>query len=60
MPNRARPIAIIAEAATFGGLPPGFPTVLAANMATRIRHPLGDPFGLTVSGVNLTRLPPRA
>jgi uncharacterized cupin superfamily protein len=29
-------------------------------MATRIKRPLGDPFGLTVFGVNLTRLPPGA
>ena len=60
MPELARPIAINAEDAAPRGLPPGFPTDLAAHMATRIKRPLGDPFGLTIFGVNLTRLPPGA
>ena len=60
MSELARPIAINAEDAAPRGLPPGFPTDLAAHMATRIKRPLGDPFGLTIFGVNLTRLPPGA
>jgi uncharacterized cupin superfamily protein len=35
-----------------------FPVPLATLMKGRIRHPLGDPFGLTNFGVNLTHLPP--
>ena len=41
-------------------LPAFDPADLAAHMATRIKRPLGDPFGLTIFGVNLTRLPPGA
>ena len=35
-----------------------FPEPLASLMKGRIRHPLGTHFGLTIFGVNLTRLPP--
>jgi uncharacterized cupin superfamily protein len=35
-----------------------FPEPLASLMKSRARHPLGDHFGLTNFGVNLTRLPP--
>jgi uncharacterized cupin superfamily protein len=57
MPELARPIAINAEDAEPRGLPPGFPIDLATHMAKRIKRPLGDPFGLTIFGMNLTRLP---
>ncbi|HEY3910878.1 MAG TPA: cupin domain-containing protein [Stellaceae bacterium] len=36
----------------------GYPEPFAARVAGRVRRPLGDPFGLTSFGVNLTRLPP--
>ena len=35
-----------------------FPERLASLMRNRSRHPIGDHFGLTNFGVNLTRLPP--
>jgi uncharacterized cupin superfamily protein len=35
-----------------------FPEHLASLMRNRSRHPIGDQFGLTNFGVNLTRLPP--
>ena len=60
MQNMTRPIAINAADATPRGLPSGFPADLAARMTARTKRPLGDPFGLTVFGVNLTRLEPGA
>jgi uncharacterized cupin superfamily protein len=60
MSKVTRPIAIKAADAVPRGLPPGFPAELAARMAARTKRPLGDPFGLTVFGVNLTRLAPGA
>lgn len=60
MPDIARPIAIHAENASPRGLPDGFPAQLTPRMAGRTRRPVGDPFGLTVFGVNLTRLAPGA
>lgn len=36
----------------------GYPEPFAARVAGRLRRPLGDIFGLTNFGVNLTRLPP--
>jgi len=60
MSDIARPIAINAADAEPRGLPPGFPANLASCMAARTKRPLGDPFGLSVFGVNLTRLPPGA
>jgi uncharacterized cupin superfamily protein len=60
MSGEPRPVAIRAEDAETRGLPPNFPTDLAKRMASRVKRPLGDPFGLTVFGVNLTRLPPGA
>ncbi|MGH7030453.1 MAG: cupin domain-containing protein [Stellaceae bacterium] len=36
----------------------GYPEPFAARVLGRVRRPLGDPFGLTSFGVNLTRLPP--
>src|ERR1700722_19403936 len=38
----------------------GYPADLAARVAGREKRPLGDMFGLTVFGVNLTRLAPGA
>lgn len=36
----------------------GYPEPFAARVAGRVRRPLGDLFGLTNFGINLTRLPP--
>lgn len=60
MSDVTRPIAIKAADAESRSLPSGFPAELAARMADRTKRPLGDPFGLTVFGVNLTRLAPGA
>src|ERR1700688_992708 len=38
----------------------GYPAHLAARVAGREKRPLGDLFGLSVFGVNLTRLAPGA
>ena len=51
MSATSRPVAIRAEDAETRGLPPNFPTDLAERMASRVKRPLGDPFGLTVFGV---------
>ena len=37
-----------------------YPEIFAARLGGRVKRPLGDPFGLTIFGVNLTRLPPGA
>ena len=60
MPETTRPTATKAADAAPRGFPPGFPTELASRMAARTKRPLGDPFGLTIFGVNLTRLAPGA
>jgi len=40
--------------------PSNYPEPFASRMAGRVKHPLGDLFGLTNFGVNLTRLAPGA
>ncbi len=35
-----------------------FPAEFAEKLSKRVKHPLGDLFGLTVFGVNFTKLPP--
>ena len=35
-----------------------YPEPFASRVATRVKRPLGDVFGLTNFGVNLTRMPP--
>jgi uncharacterized cupin superfamily protein len=58
MPDNTAPIAV--EAASVPKRPPmlTFPEPFASLMAGRERRGLGDVFGLTRYGVNLTRLPP--
>ncbi|MBD0274693.1 MAG: cupin domain-containing protein [Acetobacteraceae bacterium] len=54
-----RPIAIRAAEAPPRTRPSAYPVPeLAAKVAGRAKRPLGDLFGLTNFGVNLTRLPP--
>jgi len=58
MPDDSKPIAVDAAA-----LPPnrpgrGYPEPFASRVAGRERRALGDAFGLTNFGVNMTRLPP--
>lgn len=58
MSASAKPAAI--EAASVPPSRPGrgYPEPFAAHVAGRVRRALGDAFGLTNFGVNLTRLPP--
>ena len=37
-----------------------YPEAFVATLGDRVKRPLGDLFGLTIFGVNLTRLPPGA
>lgn len=54
------PVAIVAEDAPARTKPSNYPEPFASRMAGRRKHPLGDLFGLTNFGVNLTRLAPGA
>jgi uncharacterized cupin superfamily protein len=58
MADEAKPAAI--EANAVPPIRPGrnYPEPFASRVAGRIRRPLGDVFGLTHFGVNLTQLPP--
>lgn len=52
----AKPIAIDAATAPVRSKPSNYPEPFATRMAGRQKRPLGDLFGLTNFGVNLTRL----
>jgi uncharacterized cupin superfamily protein len=52
------PAAIVAADAPPRTKPTIYPPVFAKRVAGRVKHPLGDLFGLKNFGVNLTRLPP--
>jgi uncharacterized cupin superfamily protein len=54
------PTAIVAADAPPRAKPSVYPEPFAARMAGRRKHPLGDLFGLTNFGVNLTHLAPGA
>jgi uncharacterized cupin superfamily protein len=56
----ARPVAIRAAEAPPRPRPSGYPPDLARKVEGREKRPLGDLFGLTNFGVNLTRLAPGA
>ncbi|MCC7183699.1 MAG: hypothetical protein IOMNBAOH_00992 [Rhodocyclaceae bacterium] len=59
--NQARvAVAIVAAAAQPKAKPTNYPSPFAARVAGREKRPLGDLFGLTNFGVNLTRLAPGA
>ena len=58
MPKVQFPTAIIAADAAPRTKPTNYPEPFASRMAGREKRPLGDPFGLTNFGVNLTRLVP--
>lgn len=60
MPEASRPIAIAAADAPPRARPTNYPEPFASRMAGREKRPLGDLFGLTNFGVNLTRLAPGA
>jgi len=58
MNNKTIPIAIVVSQAPPRTKPSLYPEPFAARMAGRVKHPLGDLFGLTNFGVNLVRLLP--
>jgi uncharacterized cupin superfamily protein len=58
--SNAKPIAITAVEAPARSKPSNYPEPFASRMAGRVKRPLGDLFGLTSFGVNLTRLAPNA
>ena len=57
MADETNPVAIEAAAAPMARPGRGYPEPFATRVAGRVRRPLGDLFGLTSFGVNLTRLP---
>lgn len=60
MANSAYPVAVVAAEAPLRSKPSSYPEPFASQMAGRAKQPLGDLFGLTNFGVNLTRLLPGA
>lgn len=60
MPDIERSIAAFAAEVTPRNRPSNYPEPFAARMAGREKRALGDVFGLTRFGVNLTRLQPGA
>jgi uncharacterized cupin superfamily protein len=56
VPNR--PVALVAAEAAPRAKPSNYPPPMASRVAGRVKRPLGDLFGLTNFGVNLTRLAP--
>lgn len=54
------PVAVVAAQAPPRARPSIYPEVFASRVAGRVKHPLGDLFGLTNFGVNLVRLLPGA
>jgi len=60
MSQETKPVAIIAAEAPVRTRPSVYPEPFALRMVGREKRPLGDLFGLTNFGVNLTRLAPDA
>lgn len=60
MSQETKPIAINALEAPARTKPSNYPEPFASRMVGREKRPLGDLFGLTNFGVNLTRLAPHA
>ena len=58
MSDPKRPVAIVAADAPARVKPSNYPGPFASRMRGREKRPLGDLFGLTNFGVNLTRLVP--
>lgn len=58
MPNANFPTAVVAQDAAPRTKPSNYPEPFFSRMARREKRPLGDPFGLSNFGVNLTRLAP--
>src|SRR3954463_4760420 len=60
MASEKHPVAIVAAQAPAKTKPTNYPEPFASRMAGRLKRPLGDVFGLSHFGVNLTRLAPGA
>ena len=60
MDKAKHPVAIVAAEAPPRARPTSYPASMMAKVAGRKKRPLGDLFGLTNFGVNLTRLAPGA
>ena len=60
MTSARHPVAVVADEAPPRTKASTYPEPFASRMAGRQKHPLGDLFGLTNFGVNLTRLAPGA
>lgn len=60
MSEETRPIAVEAAGVPARARPSNYPEPFAARMAGREKRALGDVFGLTHFGINLTRLAPGA
>src|SRR5438876_2809561 len=60
MADKEIPVAIVATEAAPRTKPSNYPEPFASRMAGREKRPLGDVFGLSNFGVNLTRLIPGA
>jgi uncharacterized cupin superfamily protein len=60
LPSRSQPVAIEAAAAAPRRQLSSYPEPFVARMTGREKRPLGDVFGLSNFGVNLTRLAPGA
>ena len=59
MSEEARPVAVAAVHVPIRTRPSAYPEPFASRMAGREKRQLGDLFGLTNFGVNLTRLAPK-
>lgn len=60
MKNQSHPVALMAAEAPPKAKQTNYPEPFASRMAGRLKRPLGDLFGLSNFGVNLTRLAPGA
>ncbi len=60
MSEPTRPVAVVASDAPLRTKKTVYPAIFAVKVEGRERRPLGDLFGLTNFGVNLTRLAPGA
>jgi uncharacterized cupin superfamily protein len=56
----SKPIALNAADAASRKAKSNYPESFVSRLGDRVKRPLGDPFGLTIFGVNLTTLPPGA
>ncbi len=59
-PISNRPVALVAAEAAPRAKASNYPPSIAVRVAGRVKRPLGDLFGLTTFGVNLTTLAPGA